>query len=146
MPHPDVTPRIMNTNHSTTPGRRGQPPSPPPNNLKYAFDPNRCVIFDTEVYPGRWCCGFLAHDGKHHLVDGDRAQLAEILDKIARAGRTLVGYNSQAYDEPVLRAILAGEDAYAISHALVHYNGYGLPPELRERVTRWPAIRADHVD
>jgi hypothetical protein len=135
----------MNIDHSTAPPRRGQSPSAP-NNLKYAFDPDKCIVFDAEVYPGRWCCGFLAPDGKHWCVDGDRELLAETLNKIAAAGLVIVGYNSASYDIPVLRAILAGADPYPVSRAIVNYEGWGLPPELRDRAARWPRIEADHVD
>jgi hypothetical protein len=145
MPHPEATPRVMNIDHSTAPPRRGQSPSAP-NNLKYAFDPDKCIVFDAEVYPGRWCCGFLAPDGKHWCVDGDRELLAETLNKIAAAGLVIVGYNSASYDIPVLRAILAGEDPYPVSRAIVNYEGWGLPPELRDRAALWPSVRADHVD
>jgi hypothetical protein len=136
----------MSDSYSTTPTGGGQSPSAP-THLKYIFDPNRCIVFDAEVYPGRWCVGFLFPGREKSLcVDGDRAQLAEILDKIARAGRTLVGYNSQDYDEPVLRAILAGEGAFQISRALIAYDGPGLPPELRDRAACWPRIEADTID
>src|SRR5512135_2442027 len=99
MPHPELEPREpMNTNYSTTPAGVGKAPSSAPNNLKYVFDLAKSALFDVEVYPpGRWCCGFLAPDGKHWCVDGDRDLLAEILDKIAIGGRTLVGYNSAGY-------------------------------------------------
>ena len=77
--------------------------------------------------------GLPGPDGKHAVVDGDRSKLAEILDTLHQAGRTLVGYNSASYDIPILRAILAGEDPYPVSRALVHHDGPGLPPELRDR-------------
>ena len=137
----------MNTNYSTTPAGVGKAPSSAPNNLKYVFDPAKSVLFDVEVYPpGRWCCGFLSYDGKHACVDGDRVQLTAILDKIHRAGRTLVGYNSRDYDIPILRAVLAGADVFQVSHALINYEGWGLPPELRDRAAHWPRIPADHID
>jgi hypothetical protein len=149
MPSPrDQIPRVMNNNHSTAPAGDSQSPSAP-NNLKYTFDPANSVLFDTEVFPGqptRWCCGFLSYDGKHTCVDGDRVQLAAILDKIHRAGRTLVGYNSRDYDIPILRAVLAGADVFQVSHALINYNGWGLPPELRDVALCWPRIPADHID
>ena len=136
----------MNTEHFTTPSRRGQG-LPAPNNSKYAFDPARIVIFDAEVFPGpRWCVGFLNPDGTRHLVDGSRVQLAEALDGIAAAGFTLIGYNSNSYDIPILRAVLGNEDPYPVSHTLVHHDGPGLPPELRDRAERWPVIRVDHID
>ena len=148
MPHPELEPREpMNTNYSITPAGVGKAPSSAPNNLKYVFDLAKSVLFDVEVYPpGRWCCGFLSYDGKHTCVDGDRVQLTAILDKIHRAGRTLVGYNSRDYDIPILRAVLAGADVFQVSHALINYEGWGLPPELRDRAAHWPRIPADHID
>ena len=120
----------MSDFYSTTPKGDGQGPSAdqsdqsPPNKLKYTFVGSKVILFDCEVFPGpRWCCGFLGPNGVHECIDGDANKLARAISRIASAGFTLVGYNSQAYDEPVLRPILAGEDAYAISHALVHYNG-----------------------
>ena len=139
---------MITNNYSTTPGWHGQSPSASPNKLKYTFDPNRCIIFDCEVFPGpRWCVGFLFPGrGKYLCIDGDRARLAEILDKIHKADRTLVGYNSAGYDLPVLRAVLAGLDPYPVSRTLINYEGYGLPPELRDRAARWPTIEVDHID
>jgi hypothetical protein len=104
----------MSNFYSTTPKGDGQSPSAP-SNLKYAFDPAKSIIFDVEVFPGpRWCVGFLAPDGQHWCVDGDREGLAAILDEIVARGWTLVGYNSDAYDIPLLRAVRAGEDAFQI--------------------------------
>src|SRR5512135_596126 len=136
----------MSDSYSTTPTGGGQSPSAPTNS-KYIFDPNRCIVFDAEVYPGRWCVGFLFPGREKSLcVDGDRAQLAEILDKIHKADRTLVGYNSAGYDLPVLRAVLAGLDPYPVSQACVAHTGRGLPPELRDIAHCWPTIRANHID
>ena len=148
MPHPELEPREpMNTNYSTTPAGVGKAPSSAPNNLKYVFDLAKSVLFDVEVYPpGRWCCGFQSADGRYTCVDGDKALLATVLDKIHRAGRTLIGYNSGGYDLPVLRAILAGLDPLPISQACVGHTGRGLPLELRDIAITWPTIKADHVD
>ena len=130
----------------TTPPGRGQGDCAPTIS-KYTFDPDKCTIFDTEVYPGpRWCCGFLHADGVHECVDGDKARLAEALDRVLAAGGTLVGYGSERYDVPVIRTILAGEDPYPVSHAIVRHDGPGMPEAVRVAAERWPAIKADHVD
>ena len=137
----------MSTDHSTTPEGGGQGPIAPPTTQKYAFKPSKCIILDFEVYPHRWCCGFLnPTTGRYFCVDGDRDQLAKVLDKIHRAGMVRITYNGDHYDEPLGRAILAGSDPYPISQALIAYEGWGLPPALRDTSICWPRIRADHVD
>ena len=135
----------MDTFDLTTPPGRGQGDCAPTIS-KYVFDPARIVIFDTEVFPGRWCVGFLHPDGNRRCIDGDRAQLAEVLDRVAADGMALVGYNIDGYDIPVLRAILANTDPYPVSHALVHHDGPGQPESVRALIGGWPRVEADHVD
>ena len=136
----------MDTYDLTTAQGRGQGDCAPTES-KYTFNINKCILFDVEVYPGpRWCAGFLHADGVHECVDGDKARLAEALDRVLAAGGTLVGYGSERYDVPVLRAVLAGEDPYPVSHAIVRHDGPGLPEAVRVAAERWPAIAADHVD
>ncbi|HMB05301.1 MAG TPA: DNA polymerase domain-containing protein, partial [Isosphaeraceae bacterium] len=85
--------------------------------------------------------------GRHACVDGDRARLAAVLDQIRRAGQTLVSYNGDHYDLPLVRAILGGEeDFYEVSRSLVTWEGHDLPPELEEPALGWPKIRADRID
>ena len=87
------------------------------------------------------------HDGKYLCVDGDRDQLAEILETIATTGGTLVGYNIDGYDLLILRAVLAGvDDPYAISRQSSPTTVPDLPPELRDRANLWPRIKADVID
>ncbi len=79
----------------------------------FEFDPRRAVAFDVEAYPGRWLVGFYGRD-RHgetrvsRVVDGDRAALGRTLTQIAQRHKILVGYNSSAYDVPMLWAILGG--------------------------------------
>jgi hypothetical protein len=128
----EASQRVMSTNeHSTTPLAGGQGTAAPSITRKYAFDPSKTILLDVEVFPGqptRWCCGFQSADGRYTCVDGDKALLATVLDKIHRAGRTLIGYNSGGYDLPVLRAILAGLDPLPISQACVGHTGWGPSP------------------
>ena len=53
------------------------------------------------------------------VVDGDRAALERTLTQLAQRHKILVGYNSSAYDVPLLRAILGGRDAYATSREII---------------------------
>jgi hypothetical protein len=137
----------MSAFYSTTSQGGGQADRSPTNNLKYAFDPGKCMILDFEVYPHRWCCGFLnPTTGRYFCVDGDRDRLAKVLDKIHRAGMVRITYNGDHYDEPLGRAILAGEDFYEVSRSLVTWEGHDLPPELKEPALGWPKIKGGHVD
>ena len=75
------------------------------------------------------------------------AQLAAILDKIHRPVGRSSATTREDYDLPVLRAVLAGADAYP---------GLARPRSLRRLGTcrrscgiappRWPRIPADHID
>ena len=62
-----------------------------------AFDVSRCVVFDLEVYRGRWLVGFLGNnlDGEltDSVVDGDANALRRYMDHFVERGRTLVGYD-----------------------------------------------------
>jgi hypothetical protein len=82
--------------------------------MVFRFDLSRCVVFDVEVYPGRWCVGFNGQDrhGKlaTHVVDGDPRRLGAVLDRLAGTDRILAGYNSERFDIPVIRGILGGLD------------------------------------
>src|SRR4051794_19771640 len=86
---------------------------------RFSFDLGRAICFDLEVYPGRWAVGFYgpcqpgSDDLVATIVDGDRKRLFAILKKLAASDRILVGYNSQRFDVPLVRVILAGLDPYA---------------------------------
>jgi hypothetical protein len=90
------------------------------------FDIARCVAFDLEVYPGRWCVGFHGPDQKGKLttsiVDGDRKKLAAVLGRLADRGMTLVGYNSSHFDIPVIKCVLNGFDPYAPAQQIIRDN------------------------
>jgi hypothetical protein len=109
-----------------------------------AFDPGRSIAMDAEVYPGRALVGF-AYARKGDLVVKqveDRRELAALLRRFRAQGRTLVGYNSARYDLHILRAILGGADAYAVSKALIA----GDRDAAREMLRGAPRVRVDHVD
>ena len=61
----------MSMSNSTTPGGAGHFRSVPL--FQSTFDPAKISLFDVEVYPNHWCCGFLAPDGKYVVIDGDRS-------------------------------------------------------------------------
>lgn len=91
---------------------------------KFPFSLSDCVVFDVEAYPGpRWLVGFLGlgQDGslRSFVADGDPETLETVLRQLATKGKTLVGYNSAAYDVPMVRAILGGRDAYETSRAII---------------------------
>ncbi|MBV8232950.1 MAG: hypothetical protein JO329_23465 [Planctomycetaceae bacterium] len=100
----------------------------------FSFDLSRCVVFDFEVYPNHWCCGFYtvtpAGEAWHRVVE-DRLALEQMLERLARRNAILVGYNCGVYDEsrrrynrgaydgPLAEAILAGLDPYEASRSLI---------------------------
>ncbi len=87
------------------------------------FDLARCVVFDLEVYPGRWCVGFHGPDQRGKLttfvVDGDRNKLAKTLDQLRDRGMILVGYNSSHFDIRVIKCILNGHDPYEPAQQII---------------------------
>ena len=123
----------MNDIYCTAPAGGGKGSSAP-HNLKYVFDLAKMCSLRRRGLPTRpLVLGFLSHDGKHTCVDGDRVQLAEILDKLHRAGRTLSGTTSTVMTSRSCGPCSPGEDPYPISTALSPTTGPGLPPELRDR-------------
>jgi hypothetical protein len=113
-----------------------QPGWPPP------LDLERCVVFDVEVYPGSWCVGFLGltNDGEWvHDCAETTSQLEAILSQLHQDGKTLLGYNSQRYDVPMVRAILAGEDAHETSKRLIESGD-------RTVLEHVPTPNIDHID
>ena len=98
-----------------------------------SFDLACCVVFDLEVYAGHWCVGFHGPNAKGKLttfiVDGDRNKLAKTLDQLQARGAVLVGYNSERFDVPLARCILAGIDPYAPAQAIIERDE--LPPRSR---------------
>ena len=109
-----------------------------------SFDLARCVVFDLEVYPGRWCVGFLGQGSSGAMetliVDGDRDKLERTLRRFAAAGRTVVGYNSARFDAPLIGAILRGIDPYAPAQSIIRDDR--LPDALRGL----PCLACDHID
>jgi AAA domain/DNA polymerase family B len=103
----------------------------------------RYVAFDLETFPGRWCVGFHGLD-QHgelttHVVE-TRGKLRALLKRFAAQDRTLVGYNSQRFDVPLVQAILKGLDPYAQAQSIINDNQ--LPPSLKSL----PAFPIDHLD
>jgi hypothetical protein len=109
----------------------------------FTFDLSRCVAFDVEVYPGRWCVGFYGttRNGsmQTRLVE-DRGKLANLLAYFAEHGKILVGYNSQRFDVPLIRAILGGFDPYAPAQALIRGERFPFPS------SKLPAFKPDYID
>ncbi len=117
----------------------------------FEFDRRRAVAFDVEAYPGRWLVGFYGRD-RHgetrvsRVVDGDRAALGRTLTQLAQRHKILVGYNSSAYDVPMLRAILGGRDAYATSRELIEAERRPRGERRRIDLRGCPRLPCDHVD
>jgi hypothetical protein len=77
---------------------------------RFGFELSRCVVVDVESYRNRWAVG--VYSPRHaEVVDGDPGRLGVVLGSIRRRGRTVVSYNGDSYDIPLLRAMLAGWDA-----------------------------------
>jgi len=109
------------------------------------FDPSRCVVFDLECYPGRWCVGFHGIDHAGRLstkIVETKNDLEGLLRHFAKQSRTLVSYNGERFDVPLIRAILKGIDPYAPAQQIIRENR--LPPALANaNLQEFPA---DHVD
>lgn len=119
------------------------PPRGNPGGGRYTFDLSRCVVFDVEVYPGRWCVGFHGPGSTGVTttrVVETRNDLRRMLDYLDETGRTLVGFNSDAYDVPVVRALLKGLDPFALSCAIVRGEDFPVP------LAKLPAFPCDHID
>ncbi|MBV8266646.1 MAG: hypothetical protein JO252_10000 [Planctomycetaceae bacterium] len=117
----------------------------------FEFDPRRAVAFDVEAYPGRWLVGFYGRDRRGEalvgrVVDGDRAALGRTLERLARRRKILVGYNSSAYDVPMLRAILGGRDAYATSREIIEAERRPRGARRRIDLRGCPRLPCDHID
>jgi hypothetical protein len=110
----------------------------------YTYDLARAVAFDLECYPDRWCVGFFGPDrnGKPiiFVVDGDPARLAAVLSRLAEHGRTLIGYNSERFDLPVIRGILHGLDPYELAQSIIREN------RAPRSLSRLPGLPCDHID
>ncbi len=108
------------------------------------FDQTRCKVFDVEVSPGRWLVGFYSRGpgGEFYRVVDTPDELDHTLNTIEESKETLVGYNCSSYDIPMLRAILAGRDAYKSSQELIHSNRFKLP----DWVDSAPQVNVDHID
>jgi hypothetical protein len=108
------------------------------------FDIARCVAFDLEVYPGRWCVGFHGPDQRGKLttsiVDGDRGKLAATLGRLVDRGMILVGFNSDHFDIPLIRCILGAIDPFAPAQAIVTDN------RLPVALSKLPEFPCDHID
>ncbi len=105
--------------------------------------PSRAVVFDLECYPGRWCVGFhgIDHAGKLSTkIVETRNDLERLLKHFAEQGRTLIGYNSDRFDVPLICAILGGIDPHALAQQIIRNDR--LPPKL----AKLPEFPCDHID
>src|SRR5262245_51929818 len=110
----------------------------------HIFDLDRCVVFDLEVFPGRWCVGFLGAGSQGaattRIVDGNRDELSRLLGWFATQGRLLIGYNSGRFEVPLIRGILRGIDPYAPAQAIIRED------KLPAALARLPEFPCDHID
>ena len=114
----------------------------------YSFALARCIVFDLEVFPGRWLLGFywIEDDGKpQHRIIEDRLELARFLTECKQQDKILVGYNSDAYDRPMVRAILANKDIWKCNEGYFQEDDRGRNRHIFD-VDRCPAFGPDHVD
>jgi putative DNA primase/helicase len=109
----------------------------------HIFELSRCVIFDLECYPDRWCVGFRWRGPSGvvttRIVEA-REALAKSLTWFAGEGRILVGYNSERFDIPLVRGILAGVEPYAPAQSIIRDGK--LPPAM----VNLPKFPCDHID
>jgi hypothetical protein len=119
-------------------------PTLPARVVGFDFDLQRCVVFDIEVFRGRWCVGFHGPGRggtlETMIIDGDRRRLSATLERFGATGRILCGYNSERFDVPIVRAILAGADTYPLAQAIIHDDrSVSLPRGA-------PDFACDHID
>jgi DNA polymerase family B len=111
---------------------------------RFSFDLASCVVADVETYPDRWCVGFRGLDREGRIVttvvDGDRDKLRRTLGRFAETGRTLVTYNGDHFDVPVLRFTLEGFDPFMVGDAII---GRGRLPAPTSSLA---ALPCDHID
>lgn len=112
--------------------------------VRHEFDLARAVAFDVETYIGHWCVGFLGRDEAsgelRSFVVQDVARLRRALTRFAAQGRTLVGFNSESFDVPIVRTILSGLDPYAPAQAIIRGDGLPIP------AAKLPPLGVDHID
>jgi hypothetical protein len=109
----------------------------------YSFDLAKCVVFDLECYPNHWCVGFHGYDRcgepTTRIVE-TKAELVRMLNWFAKKGRTLAGYNSERFDVPLIRGILAGIDPYAPAQAIIRDD------RTPAALAKLPEFPCDHID
>jgi hypothetical protein len=110
----------------------------------FRFDLARCVVADVETYPNRWCVGFHGLDKRGSpatwIVDGNRGKLAKALQRFSLEGKTVVTYNGDHFDIPVIRGILDGQDACDVATAIIQR---GRNPKHMVLGSPFPC---DHID
>ncbi len=113
--------------------------------LPARFDPSRSVVFVVECYPDRWCVGFHGIDQAGRLstkIVETKNDLGGLLRHFAKQGRTLVSYNGERFDVPLIRAILKGVDCFALAQQIIRENR--LPQAHANAML--PAFPCDHID
>jgi hypothetical protein len=114
------------------------------NTIAVVFELARCIVFDVEVYPDRWCVGFrgIGSDGSERtkIIDGNREELWRLLQVLADQGWILVGFNSAHFDVPVIRVILGGYDPFPVAQSII------AGEDLSGWVRTLPAFPWDHID
>lgn len=89
---------------------------------EFAFEIDKVVAFDVEVFPDRWLVGFYGRSKSGeitvHQVES-RSTLKSTLESLKAAGKTLVGYNSADYDAAIVAAILNGLDPFIVSNEII---------------------------
>ena len=109
---------------------------------KYSTPP--APRFDLEVYPGRWCVGLHGIDHAGLLstrIVQTKNDLEGFLRHFAKQGRTVVSYNGERFDVPLIRAILKGIDSYAPAQQIIREN----PPAGFANAIL-PEFPCDHID
>lgn len=105
----------------------------------------RVVIYDIEVYQNLFLVVCLEESGAFRYFTF--ANLNELRAYLADKDKILVGYNSLGYDEPILKAVLAGErkneaEVYAMSQEIIESEDRRLVSRYRYHVpcTWWRSV------
>ena len=82
-------------------------------------DSLKIIVYDFEVFKYDWCVTFQELDTNQIVViENNLQQLKDYYSKTI-IGSVLVGYNNARYDDHILRCLLLGGDAYALTQWLI---------------------------
>jgi len=95
------------------------------------YSVDNLIPYDLEVYPNYFLAGFMLPDGtvyQYEITDEDNSQyqgLCQFINWVEQSDHTLVGFNSNGYDDPVLSEVLLSPSCstgYRTSVAVIENN------------------------